>query len=109
MANHSTAVRLYLELTAHLIDREIAKFRRGEQAALVSFTNVANLAENAREELMVPDPAARRPMPAQAPRRIDTALSSVNDDEAMRWADPRVLMLTGSWGLGSSSCSCAPV
>ena len=59
MASHSTAVRLYLELTAHLIDREIAKFRRGEQAALVSFTNVANLAENAREELMVPDPAAR--------------------------------------------------
>jgi hypothetical protein len=59
MARHSTAARLYLELTAHLIDREIAKFRRGEQAALVSFTNVANLAKNASEELMAPRPAAR--------------------------------------------------
>jgi hypothetical protein len=51
MAGNSTAGRLYLELTAHFIDREIAKFRRGEQAALVSFTNVAKLARNASEEL----------------------------------------------------------
>jgi hypothetical protein len=31
----------YLELTALLIDREVAKFTQGEQAALVSFSRVA--------------------------------------------------------------------
>jgi hypothetical protein len=40
----------YLALTALLIDREIAKFNRGEQTALVSFTNVAKLARNASED-----------------------------------------------------------
>ena len=54
MNGNMTARRLYLELTAHFIDREIAKFRRGEQAALVSFTNVAKLARNASEELTAP-------------------------------------------------------
>ena len=54
MNGNMTARRLYLELTAHFIDREIAKFRRGEQAALVSFSNVAKLARNASEELMAP-------------------------------------------------------
>jgi len=34
----------------HLVDREIAKFRRGEQAALVSFANVAKLARNASRD-----------------------------------------------------------
>jgi hypothetical protein len=34
-----------------LIDREIAKFRPGEQAALI--TKVAELARNASEELMI--------------------------------------------------------
>jgi hypothetical protein len=52
-----TTRNLYLELTALLIDREIGKFRRGEQAALVSFTNVAELARNATRE------AAREPCP----------------------------------------------
>jgi hypothetical protein len=42
---------LYLELTTLLIDREIAKFNRGEQVALVSLTNIAKLARNASEEL----------------------------------------------------------
>jgi hypothetical protein len=32
--------------------REIAKFNRGEQTALVSFTNIARLARNASEELI---------------------------------------------------------
>jgi hypothetical protein len=53
MKNASMAARrAYLELTALLIEREIARFRRGEQTALVSFSNVAVLAGNAREELM---------------------------------------------------------
>jgi hypothetical protein len=54
MNGNMTARRLYLELTAHFIDREITKFRRGEQAARVSFSNVAKLAGNASEELMAP-------------------------------------------------------
>lgn len=45
----TTAKERYLELTALLIDREIAKFRRGEQAAIVSFSHVAKLATNVRE------------------------------------------------------------
>jgi hypothetical protein len=49
----STAPRkLYVELAAYLIDREIAKFRRGERAAVVSFTNVVKLARNATDALM---------------------------------------------------------
>ena len=51
MNGNTTARRLYLELTALFIEREIAKFRCGEQAALGSFTNVAKLARNASEEL----------------------------------------------------------
>jgi hypothetical protein len=54
MNGRTTAQGRYLELTALLIDREIAKFRRGEQAALVSFINVARLAGNANEELSAP-------------------------------------------------------
>jgi hypothetical protein len=46
-----TTSRLYLELTARLIEREMAKFTSGEQAALLSFAHVAKLARNAREEL----------------------------------------------------------
>ena len=59
MNGNTTARRLYLELTALFIDREIAKFRCGEQAALGSFTNVAKLARNASEELMTPGTRAR--------------------------------------------------
>ena len=82
MKDNPTARERYLELTALLIDRELAKFRRGEQAALVSFTNVANLARNASEELMAPGPAARAaPMPARVSSRIGATLSSANDDE----------------------------
>ena len=58
MNGDTTVRRRYLELTALLIEREIARLRRGEQAALVSFHNVALLAGNAREELMAP--GARR-------------------------------------------------
>jgi hypothetical protein len=51
MEGNTASKRLYVELMAHLIDREIAKFRRGERAALVSFSNVAQLARNATDEL----------------------------------------------------------
>jgi hypothetical protein len=51
MSGSATAQERYLELIILLIDREIAKFRRGEQAALVSFSNVARLAGNASNEL----------------------------------------------------------
>ena len=51
MNGNTTARRAYLELTTLFIEREIAKFRRGEQAALVALTNVAKLARNASEEL----------------------------------------------------------
>ena len=54
MKDDTASRRLYLELTAHMVDREIAKFRRGEQAALVSLANVAKLARAACEELMAP-------------------------------------------------------
>jgi hypothetical protein len=57
MNGSKTAQERYLELTALLIDREIAKFRRGEQAALVSFSNVARLAGNASNELSAPGTA----------------------------------------------------
>jgi hypothetical protein len=46
-----TTSRLYLELTALLIEREIAKFTNGEQAAPESFAHVAKLVSNAQEEL----------------------------------------------------------
>jgi hypothetical protein len=45
MPGNTATRRLYVELTAPLIDREIAKFRRAEQATLVSFANVAKLAK----------------------------------------------------------------
>ena len=51
MTSTMAARMLYLELTALLIGREIAKFERGEQVALVSFTNIAKLAGNASQEL----------------------------------------------------------
>ena len=54
MNGNLTAERLYVELTALLIDREIVRLRRGEQAALVTFTNVVKLARNARKELTAP-------------------------------------------------------
>jgi hypothetical protein len=60
---------VYLELTALLIEREIARFRCGEQAALVSFTNVAILARNAGEELLAPRARARRNAPILPSRR----------------------------------------
>jgi hypothetical protein len=54
MNRNLTAERLYVELTALLIDREIVRLRRGEQAALVTFTNVVKLARNASKELTAP-------------------------------------------------------
>jgi hypothetical protein len=54
MNDDTTARTRYLELTALLIEREIARFRRGEQTARVSFSNVAVLAGNARKELITP-------------------------------------------------------
>jgi hypothetical protein len=51
MTSTMAAEMLYLELTVLLVDREIAKFQRGEQSRLVSFTNIAKLAGKASEEL----------------------------------------------------------
>jgi hypothetical protein len=51
MTSTMASEMLYLERTNLLIDREIAKFNRGEQTALVSFTNITKLARNASEEL----------------------------------------------------------
>jgi hypothetical protein len=59
MKGNTIAKKRYLELTALLIDREIAKFRRGEQVARVSFGNVAKLATNACYELATPGTSAR--------------------------------------------------
>jgi hypothetical protein len=59
MKGNTIAKERYLELAALLIDREIAKFRRGEQAAHESFTNVARLARNASEELAAPGARVR--------------------------------------------------
>jgi hypothetical protein len=58
----------YLELTVLLIDREIAKFMRGEQVALVSFANLAKLARNASNELLAPGTFARMQHPRACPR-----------------------------------------
>ena len=54
MAGKTSAYECYLDLTALLIDRQITRFRRGEQAALESFDNVAKLARSACGELAVP-------------------------------------------------------
>jgi hypothetical protein len=51
MTSTMASEMFYLELTTLLIDREIAKFNRGEQTAVVSFTNIAKLARNGTEEL----------------------------------------------------------
>jgi hypothetical protein len=73
MNGSTTAVRLYLELTAHFIDREIARFRCGEQAALVSFSNVAKLARDASEELTGSGARARGTTRWLLSRRIASA------------------------------------
>jgi hypothetical protein len=65
-----TTSRLYLELTARLIEREMAKFTSGEQAAYESFTNVAKLVGNAREELAAP----WRTKACSLPTCVDAAL-----------------------------------
>jgi hypothetical protein len=59
MKGNTIAEERYLELAALWIDREIAKFRRDEQTALVSFANVARLATNVSEGLMAPDTSKR--------------------------------------------------
>jgi hypothetical protein len=76
MNGNMTAVRLYLELTAHFIDREIARFRCGEQAALVSFSNVAKFTRDASKELMAlggerPDAGPRAAASTQCLRPAD--------------------------------------
>jgi hypothetical protein len=52
MEGSTAPSKRYVELAAYLIDREIANFRRGEQTAAVSFTNVVKLARNATDALM---------------------------------------------------------
>jgi hypothetical protein len=72
---------LYLELTALLIGREIAKFERGEQVALVSFANIARLAGNASEELTGSGMRAHlRARDACADGRPPRMASTLNDD-----------------------------
>jgi hypothetical protein len=88
MNGSMAARRPYLELTALLIEREMAKFRRGEQTALVSFSNVALLAGNAREELMAQGRGNAPSLPlrqlASAPR-----LRPANDQAgAVHWQGP---------------------
>ena len=68
MKGNTIAKERYLKLIALLIDREIAKFRRGEQVALVSFTNVAKLARNACNELVAPGTSARMQPHGACPR-----------------------------------------
>lgn len=73
-AGRSDGMSAYLALTALLIDREIAKFRRGEQAAIVSFIKIARLARNAREELIASGiPAPMQRDASVAPAREDSA------------------------------------
>ena len=88
MNGNMTARRLYLELTAHFIDREITKFRRGEQAARVSFSNVAKLARNASDELMAlgAREAWVAPMPALAPIGVAQRLKPADDEGLHRQA-----------------------
>jgi hypothetical protein len=68
MNGNLTAERLYVELTALLIDREIVRLRRGEQAALVTFTNVVKLARNASKELTGPLTQERAGRPRACPQ-----------------------------------------
>jgi hypothetical protein len=68
MKANTIAKERYLELTVLLIDREIAKFRRGEQVARVSFANVAKLATNACSELVKPGTSARMQHSRACPR-----------------------------------------
>jgi hypothetical protein len=68
MEGNTIAKERYLELAALLIDREIAKCRRREQAAFISFTNVAKLARNASAELVAPDTSKRVRCPGVRPR-----------------------------------------
>jgi hypothetical protein len=84
MKDNTATRRLYVELMAHLVDREIAKFRRGEQAALVSFTNVAKLARNASKELTAPGARAHEPaMPALPPSCITAASKRATDERSV--------------------------
>ena len=82
MKGNTIAKERYLELTALFIDREIAKFRRGEQAARVSFTNVAKLARNASKELVGPGTSARVQRPDACPRadRVGAACGPADDE-----------------------------
>ena len=80
MKDDTVSRRLYIELTAHLVAREIAKFRRGEQAALVSFANVAKLARNARRELAALSVRAHEPaMPDPPPSYISAPSKPATD------------------------------
>jgi hypothetical protein len=67
MKSDTIAKERYLELTVLLIDREIAKFRRGEQAAIVSFAHVAKLARNASREVVASGRSARVQRPDACP------------------------------------------
>jgi hypothetical protein len=63
LARQGRQEALYLELTALLIEREIAKLRRGEQAAHESFANVAKLVRNASAELVAAGEPERLMLP----------------------------------------------
>ena len=113
MKGNPIAKERYLELTALLIDREIAKFRRGEQVARVSFANVAKLATNACNELMTPwhDGAHAAPrclLSRQA--RVGAACKPADDERVCVHGLLRgVLISTASSGTGSNSYAWGPV
>jgi hypothetical protein len=111
MNGNTTARRAYLELSALFIEREIAKFRRGEQAALVSLPMWPNLpgtpAKSSRG--LARARAWNAPMPALAPICIGAALRARGRRGKCRtWAGPRVLMLTASSATRSNDCACCP-
>jgi hypothetical protein len=80
MEGSTAPSNFYVELTAHLIDREIAKFRRGEQAAVVSFTNVVKLARNATDALIAAQAVVPTCATAALERVGSPALSSARGD-----------------------------
>jgi transcriptional regulator with XRE-family HTH domain len=81
------------ELTALLIDREIAKYRRSEQVALVSFAQVAKLARNACDALVAPGTAARMQRPD----------ASLTPDEVCAAREPAAIEGGASVGRSRSS------
>jgi hypothetical protein len=99
--------RLYIELSALLIDREIAKFSRGEQVALVSFANVAKLASNAC--MCLYRLASRRvcsaPVPALVRSEVGAACRPATNDRGPCMSTPRSSDIDRFLAAGSKCCA----